>query len=265
MITKKIGVIGFGNMASAIITGALKKGVLAASNISTYDISSEATDRAKKLGIHVAKDNTEVIKNADIILLATKPQYTEDVFANCGKIDADKLFLSIVAGITSERLFAMMDVRPRLIRIMPNTPALVNEGAYGIAPYENATEEDKKEVAEIFSSIGVVEWISESLIDVVTGLSGGGPAYVAVFIEALADGAVKMGLPRKTAYRLAAQTCLGTAKMILDEDMHPGVLKDGVTSPGGTTMAGLQALEDGAFRGTVMDCVTAATEKSKSL
>ena len=176
-----------------------------------------------------------------------------------------KALMSIVAGVTVERLQNMIDGTPRILRIMPNTPALVFEGAFALCSDNDFTAEELDAAKAIYEKIGVVEMIPEKLIDAVCGLSGGGPAWVAMFIEAMADGGVKNGLPRATAYKLAAQTCLGTAKMLLETDMHPGQLKDMVTSPGGTTIEGCEALERGGMRYAVIDCINVATEKSKRL
>ena len=173
--------------------------------------------------------------------------------------------ISIVAGVTVERLQNMIDGTPRILRLLPNTPAMVFEGAFALCS-DNALTEDELEAAKsIYSTIGVVEMIPEHLLDAACDLSGGGPAYVAMFIEAMADGGVKQGLPRTTAYRLAAQTCLGTAKMILKKGIHPGELKDMVTSPGGTTIEGCEALEKAGMRGAVIECINVSTEKSCSL
>lgn len=265
MITKKIGVIGFGNMSGAILRGALKNGVLEKENVLVYDIRSDIHKLASEIGVKVAASNEDLCNRSSMVLLAVKPQQVEQVLKDCGKSLDEKVVLSIVAGITSERLAGMIDGETRVLRSMPNTPAMVFEGAFGVCNDSDATDNEKKVCEELFSSIGKVEWVPEKMIDIVCGLSGGGPAYVAMFIEAMADGAVRMGMPRKTAYNLAAQTCLGTAKMILEEDIHPGVLKDMVTSPGGTTIEGIQSLEDGGFRGIVMDCISTATNKSKML
>ena len=173
--------------------------------------------------------------------------------------------MSIVAGVTVSRLQAMIDGTPRILRIMPNTPAMVFEGAFALCSDNDFTNEELEAAKSLYSSIGIVELVPEHLIDAVCGLSGGGPAYVSMFIEAMADGGVKQGLPRKTAYRLAAQTCLGTAKMILEMNIHPGELKDMVTSPGGTTIEGCEALEKGGMRAAVMECINAGAEKSKRL
>ena len=195
-----------------------------------------------------------------------KPQYAEEDFGQCRLCALDgKCRISIMAGITSARLKAMAGGKVRVLRCMPNTPAMVLEGAFALSRMPDASAEEKALAEQIFAPPGIVEWIPERLIDAVCGLSGGGPAYAAMFIEALADGGVMEGLPRGTAYRLAAQTVLGTAKMILEKGLHPGALKDMVTSPGGTTIEGCLALEKGGMRAAVMECVVAGAEKSKKM
>lgn len=265
MVTQKIGIIGCGNMGGAILKGALASGVLAPEQAYVYDISPAAMEMAKGLGVNLAADDEEVCANSDIILLAVKPQNAAEALAMCKKALDGKALMSIVAGVTVERLQNMIDGTPRILRIMPNTPALVFEGAFALCSDNDFTAEELAAAKAIYEKIGVVEMIPEKLIDAVCGLSGGGPAYAAMFIEALADGGVKNGLPRATAYRLAAQTCLGTAKMILETGIHPGALKDMVTSPGGTTIEGCEALERGGMRYAVIDCINVATEKSKKL
>ncbi len=265
MITKKIGIIGCGNMGGAILYGALESGVLPKENACVYDINPAMMEKAKKWGVNLATDDEEVCKIADIILLAVKPQNAAEALAMCGNALEGKAMMSIVAGVTVERLLHMVKGTPRILRIMPNTPAMVYEGAFALCSDNDFTDEELTAAKSIYETIGVVEMIPEHLIDAVCGLSGGGPAYAAMFIEALADGGVKQGLPRATAYRLAAQTCLGTAKMILEMGIHPGELKDMVTSPGGTTIEGCEALERGGMRASVIDCVNVASEKSKRL
>ena len=265
MVTQKIGIIGCGNMGGAILKGAVASGVLAPEQAYVYDINPAAMDMAKNLGVNLAADDEEVCAKSDIILLAVKPQNAAEALAMCKKALDGKALMSIVAGVTVERLQNMIDGTPRILRIMPNTPALVFEGAFALCSDNDFTEEELAAAKAIYEKIGIVEMIPEKLIDTVCGLSGGGPAYAAMFIEALADGGVKNGLPRATAYRLAAQTCLGTAKMILETGIHPGALKDMVTSPGGTTIEGCEALERGGMRYAVIDCINVATEKSKKL
>ena len=265
MITKKICWIGCGNMGGAILHGALESGVISKDDAIVYDIKEEMMDKAKGWGAALGESDADVCGKCDIVLLAVKPQQAKEALAQCGEALDGKALISIVAGVTVERLRGMISGNARILRVMPNTPAMVFEGAFALCADNDLASEEMAAAEELFRSIGVVEKVPETLIDAVCGLSGGGPAYVAMFIEAMADGGVKQGLPRATAYRLAAQTCLGTAKMILDMDIHPGQLKDMVTSPGGTTIEGCEALEKGGMRGTVIECINVATEKSKQL
>ena len=265
MITKKIGIIGCGNMGGAILYGALESGVLAKENVYVYDINPAMMDKAKGWGVNLAEDDEDVCTKSDIILLAVKPQNAAEALAQCKKALDSKAMMSIVAGVTVERLHNMIDGTPRILRLLPNTPAMVFEGAFAICSDNDFTAEELEIAKAIYGAIGIIEMIPEHLIDAACALNGGGPAFVAMFIEAMADGGVKQGLPRSTAYRLAAQTCLGTAKMILEQGIHPGALKDMVTSPGGTTIEGCEALERGGMRGAVIDCINKAAEKSRKL
>ena len=265
MITKKIGFIGCGNMGGAILYGALESGVLPKENAYVYDINPAMMEKAESWGVNLCTDDEDVCQKSDIILLAVKPQNTPETLEMCKKALDGKAMMSIVAGITVERLQNMIDGTPRILRLLPNTPAMVFEGAFAICSDNDFSEEELEIAKSIYSSIGVIEMVPEKLIDAACALNGGGPAFVAMFIEAMADGGVKQGLPRKTAYRLAAQTALGTAKMILEMGIHPGEIKDMVTSPGGTTIEGCEALERGGMRGAVIDCINKAAEKSKKL
>lgn len=265
MITKKIGIIGCGNMGGAILYGALESNVLKKENVYVYDISPAMMKKAERWGVNLAKDDEDVCRKADIILLAVKPQNAAEALSQCKDALDNKAMMSIVAGVTVERLRSMTSAAPRILRLLPNTPAMVFEGAFAICSDNDFTREEMEAAKEIYAAIGVIEMVPEHLIDAACALNGGGPAYVAMFIEAMADGGVKQGLPRTTAYRLAAQTCLGTAKMILEQGIHPGQIKDMVTSPGGTTIEGCEALEKSAMRGAVMECIRAAAEKSRQL
>ena len=264
-IKKKVGIIGCGNMGGAILYGALESGILSKDDVYVYDINPAMMEKSSGWGVHLSRNDEDVCQNADLILLAVKPQNAAEALAQCKKALEGKALMSIVAGVTVSRLQAMIDGTPRILRIMPNTPAMVFEGAFALCSDNDFTNEELEAAKSLYSSIGIVELVPEHLIDAVCGLSGGGPAYVSMFIEAMADGGVKQGLPRKTAYRLAAQTCLGTAKMILETNIHPGELKDMVTSPGGTTIEGCEALEKGGMRAAVMECINAGAEKSKQL
>lgn len=265
MITKKVGFIGCGNMGGAILFGALESGVLPKENAFVYDINPEMMAKAESWGVNLCTSDADVCECSDIILLAVKPQNTAEALSLCGTSLDGKAMMSIVAGVTVERLQKMIDGSPRILRLLPNTPAMVFEGAFAICSDNDFTAEELEVAKAIYSSIGIIEMVPEHLIDAACALNGGGPAFVAMFIEAMADGGVKQGLPRKTAYRLAAQTALGTAKMILEKELHPGQIKDMVTSPGGTTIEGCEALEKGGMRGAVIDCINKAAEKSKKL
>ena len=199
------------------------------------------------------------------MILAVKPQYAAPALAALGDTMNGKAVISIMAGATVERIRSMIKGDIRVLRCMPNTPALVNAGAFALCNETDLTAEEKAFAEKLFTSIGIVEWMSEKLIDTACGLSGSGPAFVALFIEALADGGVLEGLPRPTAYRLAAQTVMGTAKLIMDTGMHPGQVKDMVSSPGGTTITGCQVLEEMGFRAAAIDAVQAATNRSREL
>ena len=261
----KLGVIGFGNMGGAIVRGALAKGTLEKENVNVYDIIEAKNDEARWLGVNVSADDEALCLESDIILLAVKPQQMTEALSMCKKGLDGKAMMSILPGATSERLKDNIDGDARVLRLLPNTPALVFEGAFGLAQETDFTEEEKKFAEDLYSSIGSVEWVKEYDIDAVCGLSGGGPAYTAMFIEALADGGVKQGLTRPVAMKLAAQTVLGTAKMIMETGMHPGQVKDMVSSPAGTTIEGVEVLEEGGMRHSVMKAVVVATDRSREL
>lgn len=261
----KFGVLGFGNMGSAIVKGAVNKGVLKAQDVCVYDPKDSAASAAEDFGLELKGSVKELAEASDIILLAVKPQqYVQTCTEAEGAMDGKAVF-SIVAGTSVEKLQLAIKGVPRILRIMPNTPALVFEGAFALCSENDLKDEEKEFAQKLFTSIGIVEWVKEYDIDAFCGLSGGGPAYVAMFIEALADGGVKEGLTRDVAYKLAVQTVLGSAKLIMEKGMHPGALKDMVTSPAGTTIEGTEALEAGAFRYSVMQAVVQATERSREL
>lgn len=264
MADKRFGVIGFGNMGGAIISGAIEHGVVKADKVTIYDPSPAAAQRADQLGVAVAESERALVESSDIVLLAVKPQMFANTAAACGSFD-DKAVLSIMAGVTTDRIRETLEGDPRVMRLMPNTPALVGAGAFALDADSDFSEEEKAFAKDLFGALGIVEFVPEHLLDAVTGLSGSAPAFVAMFIEALADGGLKEGLPRATAYRLAAQTCLGEAKLILDKGMTPAAAKDMVTSPAGTTIAGYAVLEEAGFRGTVMKAVSAAAQRSREL
>jgi pyrroline-5-carboxylate reductase len=264
---KKIGFIGAGNMGEALIRGLVNASVVAPEAIWASDVRLE---RLKELdtqyGIQLAPDNLEVVRQADVVIMAVKPQIMAAVLREIAHVlTKRKLMISLAAGVSTARIRAMLGREVRLIRVMPNTPALVLEGVTAIAKAEGLEADDLDVAGEIFSAVGRVVVLDEELLDAVTGLSGSGPAYVAVVIESLADGGVKMGLDRITAMTLATQTVLGAAKLLLETGMHPGALKDMVSSPGGTSIAGISALEEGGIRTTFIKAVERATGRSKEL
>ncbi|KAK1295421.1 hypothetical protein QJS10_CPA16g01075 [Acorus calamus] len=260
----KLGFIGAGRMAESISKGVINSGLISPSNIRTADPSSDRRDAFTSFGVTVLESNSQVVDSSDVVVLAVKPQIVKRVVMDLKPhLSKDKLLVSIAAGI---RLKDLQDWAGygRLIRVMPNTPALIGEGASVMCLGEMATKEDQELVASLFKAVGKIWTADEKYFDAITGLSGSGPAYVYVAIEALADGGVAAGLPRDLALGLASQTVLGAAGM-LNTGRHPGQLKDDVTSPGGTTIAGIRELERGAFRGTLMNAVVAATERSREL
>jgi pyrroline-5-carboxylate reductase len=261
------GFLGAGKMATALAKGFVRAGLVTPKQVIASDVSEAARESfAKETDAKTTSSNASVIKSAEVIILAVKP---DQVVAVLGEIRDDltekHLLISIAAGVTLAKLEAVLGNEARVIRVMPNTPALVGSSATGFALGKSATAADAEIAKKLFSAVGVAFQVKESLLDAVTGLSGSGPAYVYLFIESLSDGGVAAGLPRDVATKLAAQTVLGAAKMVLETDLHPGALKDMVTSPGGTTIEGLHELEKGKLRGTVMSAVRAATEKSKKL
>lgn len=262
-----IGFLGAGKMATALARGLVRAKLAEPANLFASDPIAAARDLfAKETGGKAAASNIEVVKSAQVIFLSVKPDQTAAVLGDVrDSFSTEHLLLSIAAGVPIAKLEAALPAGARVIRVMPNTPALVGESASAFALGKSATAADGELAQKLFSAVGVALQVKESLLDAVTGLSGSGPAYVYQFIEALSDGGVAAGLPRDVATKLAAQTVLGGAKMVLETGIHPGALKDQVTSPGGTTIEGLHELEKGKLRGTVISAVRAATEKSKKL
>lgn len=259
----KLGVIGFGNMGSAIAKGFVTKKAMDIKDIGAFDTYKKTMEKAKEDGFNVYNDESDLVKNSDAVLVAVKPIHAKALFEKIEKNLKDKLIISIVAGLESGTIKSWIGSDKRVLRIMPNTPAIVGEGVFALDSDSNALDEEKKTVEDMFSTIGLVEWVEERLFPVVTGLSGGGPAYVAMFIEALADAGVLHGLKRDVAIKMAAKTVLGSATQLLETGIHPAVLKDMVCSPAGTTIEGVKALEDYSFRAGVIEAITAATLKSK--
>ncbi len=262
-----VGFIGLGNMASALIGGIISKGIFDPQDIIGSDPSEVARDKAeKKFRMQVRDNNADVAKEADVILLAVKPQFLKVAIADImDEVNDSKLVISIAAGKTLEWIAKEFEKDIKVIRVMPNTPALVGEGCAAVCPNNLCSDEDLNLALDILRSCGTANVVPENMMDVVTGVSGSSPAYVFLFIEAMADAAVLGGMPRKQAYEFAAQAVLGSAKMVLETGKHPGELKDMVCSPAGTTIEAVKVMEDMGFRGIVMEAVSAAIERSKEL
>lgn len=263
----KIGFIGCGNMASAMIGGMLKKKLVAPSDILASGLNeSRRNEKAKEYGIQVTGDNQAVTEFADILFLAVKPQQYEAVITEIKNgVRADQIIVTIAPGKTIAWLEHLFGKEVKLVRCMPNTPALVGEGMTAAAPNEYVTEPELDQVLELLESFGKAEVVSEHLMDAVVSVSGSSPAYIYMLIEAMADGAVADGMPRSQAYEFAAQAVLGSAKMVLETGKHPGELKDMVCSPGGTTIEAVRVLEKEGFRSSVMEAMKACTAKAKGI
>ncbi len=267
MIEGTLGFIGAGNMSGALIKGLLHSGSVTPDRIIASDVSPDRLEHLKKLhGIKTTVDNHELVRSSDVVVLAVKPQAIDKVLSQMSKdVEARHLVVSVAAGVPVVAIEGKLPAGTRLVRSMPNTAAIVLAGATAISAGTHATEKDLATAGQLFEAVGRVVVLDESLLDAVTGLSGSGPAYVMVMIEALADGGVKVGLHRDTALLLAAQTVFGSAKLLLETGEHPGRLKDQVTSPGGTAIAGLHTLEAGGLRRTLIDAVEAATKRAGEL
>jgi pyrroline-5-carboxylate reductase len=266
----KLGFIGCGKMATALIKGVLASGLCTKMDIVASDTHAPAAQQlSKELGITTTTCNADVVKPSDVIVLAVKPDdalaAVRSLPSRAGGSSSGRLLISIVAGLSIRELEKAARNRFRVIRVMPNTPALVLAGASAFAPGSRATASDTEVARKLFSAVGLAVQVKEDRLDAVTGLSGSGPAFVYKAIEALADGGVLMGLPRTLALQLAAKTVAGAAAMVLDTGSHPAVLCDQVASPGGTTIAGLEALEKCGLRAALISAVRAATERSRQL
>jgi pyrroline-5-carboxylate reductase len=266
MSSIKVGFIGAGKMATALAKGLIDAGFTTAGDVIASDVLPAAREQfAQATGAAATASSRDVLQRAQAVILAVKPQAMSAALSEIqGDVTAEHLVISIAAGVPLAKLEAALPKR-RVVRVMPNTPCLVGAGASGFARGSLATAADADLTQKMFSTVGLAVETPESLLDAVTGLSGSGPAYVFEMIEALSDGGVLVGLPRSAATRLAAQTLLGAARMVLETGEHPGALKDAVASPGGTTIAGLHALEEAGFRGALMNAVLAATERAKEL
>jgi pyrroline-5-carboxylate reductase len=267
MESQRIGVLGAGNMAGALIRGLLASKSVKPEQIVASDVrAAHLKELEAQYGIKTFTDNRQLAAAVNVVVLAVKPQVIDRVLDEMASAFApNTLLVSIAAGVPIRALEARLPAHVRVVRAMPNTAAIALAGATGIAPGSRATPADVELTQKLFAAIGRSVVLDESLIDAVTGLSGSGPAYVMLMIEALADGGVKVGLHRETALLLAAQTLYGSAKLLLETGEHPGRLKDMVTSPGGTAIAGLHTLESGGLRGTLMNAVESATKRAIEL
>ncbi len=265
---KKLGFVGAGNMGKAMIGGVIKSGVIEAENITVFDTYAPCLDTIKsELGVNVTSDLRETVSVSDIIIFAVKPNVVPKVLEEIGDIVDKKIVVSIAAAVSIDVMEECIGADKKIVRVMPNTPALVGEAMSALSPNKNLSEEEKLMVLDIFNSFGKAEFVPETLMDTVVGVSGSGPAYVFMFIEAMADAAVLSGMPRVQAYKFAAQTVYGAAKMVMETGKHPGELKDMVCSPGGTTIAAVEALEESGLRNAVIKgqkaCVKKAIEMGK--
>lgn len=267
MQTKKIGFIGLGNMATAMISGMLQKGAASPEDmIGSARTAATCRRVAEQYGITTYSSNVEVAARADILFLAVKPQFFREVIGEIrDAVPSQSLIVSIAAGKTLEEIAGLFGGERKILRCMPNTPALVLEGCTGVCASESVSGEEMEEILTLLRSFGVAESVPERLMDAVVGVSGSSPAYVFLFLEAMADGAVAAGMPRSQAYTFAAQAVLGSAKLMLETGRHPGELKDMVCSPGGATIQAVKVLEERGLRAAVMDAVEACVEKSGNL
>jgi pyrroline-5-carboxylate reductase len=266
-LSGNIGFLGTGNMAEAIIRGLLRGGDIDAQRIGASAPRAERRNELEqKYGLWTTGDNLALVERSDVLVLSVKPQIMRKVLEQVGaRVKKETLVISVAAGVPISAMESRLPAGTRVIRTMPNTPALVDAGATAISSGTHATEADVALAKQIFDAVGVSVVLDEYQLDAVTGLSGSGPAYVFLILEALADGGVKVGLSRRISQQLAAQTVLGAAKLLIETNEHPGRLKDMVTSPGGTAIAGLHTLEAGGMRTTLMDAVEAATKRSREL
>jgi pyrroline-5-carboxylate reductase len=264
---KRVGFVGGGNMGEALIKGLVRADVVAPKSISAADVRPERlAELERQYGVRVGQDNRALVREADVIILAVKPQIMNAVVTEiAGAVTREKLLISIAAGVSTARIRTALGRDARLIRVMPNTPALVLEGVTAVGRAPGLEPGDLDVAREIFGAVGRVVVLDEELMDAVTGLSGSGPGYVAIIVDALADGGVRMGLDRATALTLATETVAGAARLLAETGMHPGALKDMVSSPGGTTIAGIAALEEGGIRSALIQAVEWATHRSREL
>lgn len=263
----RIAILGCGKMGGALVKGVVGAGIVQAAEVSLSDVYAASRKQLADAlpGSHEAASNLEAAAGADLVLLCVKPTEVAGVLGELATLPVSTLVVSIAAGVTLQKMEAAAQGKHRIIRVMPNTPALIGQGAAAFALGTTATEEDARLVSALLAAAGIAVRVSEKLLDAVTGLSGSGPAYVYTIIEALADGGVLMGLSKEQALQLAAQTVAGAAAMVLQTGLHPAVLRDQVTSPGGTTIAGLAALEEGGLRHALIAAVKTATLRAQAL
>ena len=266
-MNKKIGFIGCGNMAQAMISALVKSKLIESNQIIVSNRSKNILEKMnKEYGITIASNNIEVAEKCDIVFLAVKPNLYEMVMKEIKDSKTiDKIFVSIAPGKTMEFLESHLGADAKILRTMPNTPSMVSEGMTAICPNQNINSEELELLIKLIESFGAVELIEEKLFDAVVAVSGSSPAYVFMFIEAMADAAVLQGMPRAQAYRFAGQAVLGSAKMLLESQMHPGELKDMVCSPGGTTIEAVAVLEEKGMRSAVIEAMRKCSQKSKEM
>ncbi len=264
---KTIGIIGAGHIGNAVIGGMLRAKLTSPKNIYVSRKTADNLEElSKTFGVHATTDNKKVAKAAEVLVLAVKPMNSKEVLSDIKSvISPSHLIISVMAGIRTSFINSFLEVPCPVIRSMPNTPVLVDAGATAISKGAYANDEHLKIAHTIFKSVGTVEVVPESLLDAVTGLSGSGPAYIYMVIEAMTDGGVKMGIPRQIAFRLAAQTVFGAAKLVIETGKHPAILKDEVTTPGGTAIAAVHELESHGLRTMLINAVSTATVRSKEL
>ncbi len=263
-LPKSVGTVGGGNMAEAILRGLLRAGMQPDQLIASDPDTSRREHLARELEIRVTESNAEVARSSELVVLAVKPAHVEAAAADLPR-DAGPLYVSIVAGLRISTLRRLLGSQPRIVRVMPNTPALIGSGISALASDANLATEDGERATAVLEAVGRVVRVPESLMDAVTGLSGSGPAYVYLFIEALTEAGVREGLSTDVAGELAVETVLGAARLVRESGEHPAQLRERVTSPGGTTVAGLSALEQGGLRAAVFEAVHAATARSREL
>lgn len=264
---KYLGFIGAENMANAIAKGILKSKALSPDEIILSDVNEDKLEKIKnELKVSATTDNSEVVKNSKYLILAVKPAHLENLLIEIKDcLKPDTVVISIVAGKSLSFLEKILGSDKKIIRTMPNTPALVGEAMIALTPNKNIEQQDLESVKNLLKSVGKVEQVDEKLMSAVVGVSGSSPAYVFMFIEAMADAGVLAGLPRDKAYTFAAQSVLGSAKILLETGKHPAILKDAVCSPGGTTIEAVKVLEENGFRAAIMDAVTACVKKCDNL